>query len=158
MITDIKGLENIMSNLNKEIEKIKNRSLTGLIKAARVVRDDMDFTPPLIPIDLGNLRKSWFIVTSNKAIICGRSPTFVGNDADKIKDGHTQALQEAKGVEYGQGPYVVFGFGAPYALYVHEMIEAKFQRHGAGALFLSNAMARNSKRIFNIIAKEVKIK
>jgi len=55
----IEGVDNVMANLNKEILAIQGRTLQGLIEAAIVIRRDMDITPPLIPIDLGNLRGSY---------------------------------------------------------------------------------------------------
>ena len=159
MSVEVKGLQNILSNLNKEIKKIENKTLTGLIKGAKLIRDDMDNTPPKIPIDKGNLKNSWFVVTSNGGTIRGKSPSFVGEDASKIKKGHASTVTDAKSVSsIAKGPFVVFGFGAYYAAYVHEMIEANFSRSGTGALFLSNAVARNSKAVLSVIANEVKKK
>jgi len=159
MSVEVKGLQNILSNLNKEIQKIEKRSLSGLIKGANLIRNDMDTTPPKIPIDKGNLRNSWFVVTSNGAVIRGKSPSFVGEESSKIKEGHASTVTDAKSVSLiAKGPFVVFGFGAYYAAYVHEMIEANFSRSGTGALFLSNAIARNSKAVLGVIANEVKKK
>ena len=154
------SVDNVISNLNKKLQEIQNKSLMGLIKGAKLIYEDMESTVPLIPVDLGNLRKSFFIVTSNGGVIQGNSATFVGDDAGKISEGHLATIQEAKGTRAGvlKGPYVVFGFGAYYAVYVHEMIGASFQRQGAGALFFSNAIARNSNRILKLVAQEVKSK
>jgi len=59
-ITGVKGLDIVLKNLDKEIKAMENRSMTGLIKAAAFIRNDMDKTPPLIPIGrTGNLRGSW---------------------------------------------------------------------------------------------------
>lgn len=60
MATQIKGRGNVLRNLNKEINNIKGGTLKGLIRAAIIVRRDMDKTSPLIPVDQGNLRASWF--------------------------------------------------------------------------------------------------
>jgi hypothetical protein len=57
--TRIKGFDIVMSNLNKEIRTIENRTMAGLIKAASYIRRDMDRTPPLIPVKTGNMRSSW---------------------------------------------------------------------------------------------------
>jgi len=59
----IEGFDNVVSNLNKQIAKIKGVTMAGLIKSAIVIRRDMDITPPLIPVDVGNLRGSWTVVT-----------------------------------------------------------------------------------------------
>lgn len=62
MESKLKGLPEVVANLNKEIDEIKGRSITGLIAAAAMIRRDMDRTPPLIPVDTGNLRQSWTVV------------------------------------------------------------------------------------------------
>ena len=56
----LKGMNKVMKNLNKEIQKIGGRCMKGLLLASIHVRRDMEKTPPLIPIDTGNLRASWF--------------------------------------------------------------------------------------------------
>lgn len=56
----IVGISNVMRNLNREMGKIKLRSTKGMLVAADIVRKDMDKTPPLIPVDTGRLRKSWY--------------------------------------------------------------------------------------------------
>jgi len=60
MAAHIKGMDNLLRNLNKEIKKIEGFSMKGLIRAAIIIRRDMDKTSPLIPVDEGNLRASWF--------------------------------------------------------------------------------------------------
>lgn len=60
MSTYIKGIDTVLANLNKEIEKIEGRSIQGMIKAAIVIRRSMDKTPPLIPVDHGHLRGSYY--------------------------------------------------------------------------------------------------
>ena len=61
----IKGFDIVLANLNREIEAIKGRSMKGLIKAAIYVKREMEHTPPLIPVDKGNLRASWFTAPLN---------------------------------------------------------------------------------------------
>jgi hypothetical protein len=56
----IEGMEKVLANLNREIVKYKNDAKRGMIKAVAMVRRDMDKTPPLIPVDTGNLRAHWF--------------------------------------------------------------------------------------------------
>lgn len=62
-VKGLKGIDNVMRNLNKELAKMKVKSLAGLLQAAAIIRVDMDKTPPLIPIDTGNLRNSWFVTS-----------------------------------------------------------------------------------------------
>ena len=56
----VKGLDKIISNLNKKMDEIEKLSMQGLIKAVIFIRREMDKTPPLIPIEFGNLRGSFF--------------------------------------------------------------------------------------------------
>lgn len=56
----ITGMSNVLRNLNREMGKIKIRGVKGMLVAADIVRKDMDKTPPLIPVDTGRLRKSWY--------------------------------------------------------------------------------------------------
>ena len=55
----IRGFEQVNTNLNAQIAKIKGKSMAGLIEGAIIIRRDMDRTPPLIPLLTGNLRGSW---------------------------------------------------------------------------------------------------
>lgn len=120
----LQGLENVVRNLNREIKAIEGRSMAGLIRAAILVRRDMDETPPLIPVDKGFLRGSWF----------------------------TNPGQSSK------GPFVTCGFGISYAVYVHEMLNAHFQRPGAGAKFFQASLRRNTDRIIAVIKEDAQIK
>ena len=121
------SLKKVVKNLNKEIRGIKNRSMTGMINAAIVVRQDMDKTPPLIPVgETGNLRKSWFITP-------------------------------IPGFGMIQNPTLILGFSANYARYVHEMYGASFRRPMAGAGFFAASLNRNRKRILEEIRKEARV-
>lgn len=128
MESKLKGLQEVMANLNAEIQRIQGRTLQGLIKAAIHIRRDMEATEPLIPVDTGNLRSGWI----------------------------SQALP--KGMTQGQGPVIVIGFTAEYAPYVHEMVGANFQRPGSGAKFFEAALNRNQKKILQIIQENAKVK
>ena len=56
------GLDKVIAKLNTEVSKIEGRTLKGLIRAAIIVRRDMDKVSPKIPVDTGNLRQSFFII------------------------------------------------------------------------------------------------
>jgi len=49
------------------------------------------------------------------------------------------------------GPGVLMGFTAAYAVYVHENMEATFNRPGSGAKFFEAALLRNKREIVRII-------
>ena len=79
--TGIKGLDIVLSNLNKEIKAIEGRSMQGLIRAAIILQADMDTTPPLIPIDTDNLRSSWFTTNFRQGTMFGLTMGFSANYA-----------------------------------------------------------------------------
>lgn len=133
----LKGLDQVLSNLQKEMDKIPGKTLNGLIRAGIIVRRDMDKTPPLIPVDKGNLRSSFFLITHEGKVMEGENVPLPVMDV--------------------KGPYIYLGFSANYAVYVHENITANFQRPNAGAKFLESAIDRNHQVILYTIAKEAKI-
>ena len=51
-------------------------------------------------------------------------------------------------------PTVYLGFTANYAVYVHEMINANFQRPDSGAKFFEASLKRNGEKILQIIREE----
>jgi hypothetical protein len=127
----VKGFDIVLSNLNKEIRAIEGRAMIGLLKAAAMVRKDMDHTPPLIPIDTGTLRASWFAMPLDKS-------AFPGN----------------------YGPVVKCGFKADYALYPHEMLnpDINWTRANSGPKFFEYAVKRNRDAVLRIIRDNVIIK
>jgi len=82
----LKGLNIIMKNLNKEIKGMKNRSMSGLIQASILIRNDMDNTYPVIPVDTGNLRSSWFTFPIRKGFRTGLIIGFSANYATYIHE------------------------------------------------------------------------
>jgi hypothetical protein len=144
--SNIKGFDTLIKNLNKEILQITLGSRDGLLHAAKHIRRQMDITPPLIPIDTGNLINSWQV--------------------NNITEGGVGSRK------FG----LMIGFSANYALWVHEMVDADFTsprmrkdkrtgkmrlytpREGAGAHFLSAALDREHDTILQIIASNSKVK
>lgn len=147
------GAEKVMKNLQKEIRKITGRSLKGSIKAVILIRRDMENTPPTIPVDLGNLRASWFTVSVLDA--SGGSANFKGEEAGQMASDHQSVVAEAAGEL--KPTRVVFGFTARYTLAVHENMKVTFKRPGSGPKFFESALRRNHKKIIKVIQKEAKI-
>lgn len=158
MAVKVKGLDKVLRNLKKETDKIKGRSLKGLIKASILVRSDTEKTSPKIPVDTSNLRASYFTVTSKGSTTEGGSPQFKGDDSEKLSSGHNEVVNDAKSLVRGREPGLALGFSAFYAWYVHEAIDNKFLRPGSGPKFLEAALNRNRKRVLKVIADEAKIK
>lgn len=158
------GTEKVMRNLNREIAKIKGRTTAGLIEASIVIRRDMDARPPLIPVDFGNLRASWFTTTGKVNPEVGGN--FKGEDSGKLTSDHNKVLTNAAGkAKVIPHPILIMGFSAAYSGVVHESLKtsvlpgkdkAKKRRPGSGPKFFESAIKRNHKTVLNIIAKNVK--
>lgn len=148
------SLERVMRNLNKQIKKMHGTSIKGLIRASIIVRRAMDKEPPLIPVDMGNLRASWFTVTKNGA--AAGDPSFQGDTQAQMSGEHMAVVAEAGMLASSASmPTLVMGFSANYAFFVHEMIEAEFKRPGSGAKFLEAALRNKQQEIVRAIAQEV---
>ena len=184
-VIKIKGLEAVMANLNKEILKIEGRTTAGLIEGAMLIYRSMDKTSPRIPLDLGNLRASWFTVTSKNVGVGSRggiAKPFKGKEGSKMQGERGAAIVEAKGILSPiKVPSLMMGFSANYATFVHEAVDANFagdstkikrtksgkvtaktrkytRRVGAGAKFFESAIKRNSGKVIKIIQMNAIIK
>jgi hypothetical protein len=150
----LKGVDKFMRNFQQEVRGLKGRTLAGLIDAVIELQREAE---PATPIDLGNLRASWFTVSVN-----GEEETsidivqFKGEDATSMKANHarvTQAAQSAiKSMSKAFRPVVMFGYTANYAVFVHENVDATFQRPGAKARWLYQAMQDARSRMLQRIA------
>lgn len=161
--TRIKGFDIVMARLNKEIKGIENRSEAGLIKATGLIRRETESTAPITPVDLGNLRSSWFVVSASKTQPKdSHSKEFKGKKKAELAINHEAVKTEAKGIikanEGTKGKFVMMGYSANYALFVHEMMGSIFQRPGSGPKWLESAIKRNSGKIVQIIKDNVTIK
>jgi len=154
----ISGLNTVIRNLNREIKKIEGRSMKGLIEAQIIIRRDMDKTPPKIPVDTGNLRASYYTIISSGKLLEGETPNFKGGSAPRMSGEHMPEIMRAKNLLPSNGPSLALGFSAFYAWFVHEMIDAKFGRPGAGAKFLEASIKRNKKPILEAIRKSAKVR
>lgn len=57
-----------------------------------------------------------------------------------------------------KGPVAEIGLTSSYAIYVHENLEASFQKPGSKAKFLEDPVKRNEQNIIQIIASRTKRK
>lgn len=60
MKMELNGVDEVLRELNKQIKLMSGATARGLVRSAALIRRDMDQTEPLIPVDFGNLRASWF--------------------------------------------------------------------------------------------------
>jgi hypothetical protein len=154
----------IEKNLNKELEGIKNRSMKGLIMAAAFIRNETEKTAPLTPVDYGNLRASWFVATAKGAVGTQGPATFKGPKGGEV------AMQKASAIAEGQGTmaamttnnkkFLIMGYGANYAGFVHEFIPGMvtFKRPGAKEKWLQEHIYKNRNKIVQIVKDNAQIK
>jgi len=152
MSTYVKGLDKVLAELNKQVKEIEGRTLRGLIRGAVIIRRKIDTVPPVVPVDLGNLRASWFSVTTN-SVQAGKSPEFKGPKATELTAHHSAVVNEMQGKVKGKIA-VAMGFSANYAAEVHEKIEARFRRPGSGAKFFQAAINNSIDEVLEIVRKE----
>jgi hypothetical protein len=154
----LEGIEEVVRNMNKEVKKIKDRSFEGMIDAIIHLRRDMEQTSPLIPIDEGNLRASWFVVTMKGKGVGQGGGSFKGDNASKVRSNHSSVIAKYKAeASTHREPFMIFGFSANYASIVHERVDVTFKRPGAGAKFFEAALKRNQAVMLSLIANKAKI-
>ena len=162
--TGIKGMDIVLSNLHREIKKIKGRTNKGMIEAGMLIKNSMFKETPTIPFDTGNLRASFFMVTPITSRGLDASFSDKKGKASEMESDHTSAIGEAKAkADVIKDPVLIIGFSANYALWVHEMtgdINWNTPKGGAqpGAKFLQKALKRNKKKILVVIRENAYIK
>ena len=68
----LRGMDRVMRNLNIELDKMRLGSAAGILEAAEFIHRDTEKTPPLTPVDTGNLRSSWttrFFRSKGKSVV-----------------------------------------------------------------------------------------
>lgn len=172
--TGVTGIDEVMNNLNREVKRMGGASVRGLILAFIEIRRSMEKESPKIPIEFGNLRSSWFVVTSTGQVAETKEPSFKGEDAGRMAADHATVKESAQAeATVSRFPLAIGGFSANYAIWVHENVGANFTgprpgarsparrkagRPGAGAKFYEAALKRNQEKILRILFENVKIK
>ncbi len=183
----IKGMDIVVANINREIRRIKGATMRGLIIGAGIIHKDTEKTPPLTPVDTGNLRSSYFVVTSKsivvgKAALTGEGTTgrFKGENAHRMLNDHSSTISEAQQVvnaygEAGKRNVLMMGYTAHYALFVHENIGMTEQpgwrygpgpgkkrwfipRPGAGPKWLEASFKRNRDRVIEAVLNSARVR
>ena len=123
------GMEKVIMNLRREIAMIKGRSMAGLIEGAMIIRRDMDRTPPMIPLDTGNLRASWFTesfyVTGDPGLKIGFSANYATFVHEMLDNSGTKKIN--------------------------------WSRPGSGPKFFQAALFRNTYQVLEAIRNNAKI-
>lgn len=174
--TGVYGFEELMDNLNLKIKEITNSSMKGLIESAALIRRDTERSSPKTPVDLGNLRASWFTVTARgklpddswntgfrnfKADKRHKSMVRLSGTSAQMATDRANAISEmtakAKTSASLGANILIMGYSARYAVYVHENIDPgiKWTRALSGPKWFENSVKRNSGRILKIIQDNV---
>lgn len=163
MKTGITGIDDVMNKLNLDLAKIKGKTAAGFIEVAILIRNDMENQVPYIPLDLGNLRASWFSVITGVPPIS--SPGFRGRNASEKKQAAEMAVDHAATVASAKGavdtavlePSMIMGFTANYAIEVHERYdpEVEWSKPGSGPGFFQASLNRNENKIVPIIKNKI---
>jgi hypothetical protein len=174
-IVDVKvqGLDDVMRRLKKELEAVNHRiSTRGLVLVAEKIRRETETVYPLTPVDIGNLRASWFVVATEVGEV--NDPLAISGSfrnrpfrkmrykASELRARHLAVISASKAeVIKVRQPLMIMGYSAPYALYVHEIAHrfpnAEFKREGADWKWFQKAINRNIRTIFNIIKDNARI-
>lgn len=127
--TGVKGLDIVLSNLNKQIKLIEGRTQAGCVMVTSILRNDMDNVEPKIPVDTGNLRSSWF--------------------SSPVKQG------EMIGVIFGfEANYALYVHEMLDSLGT----KINWTREGSGAKFMEASMKRNVELILKTLRDYTEIK
>lgn len=160
----ITGKGDITESLRNQLKNIEDKGLRGLVNAALYIRRDMDTTSPTIPVDLGNLRASSYVISSTGAIHAGYGTAlFKGPRAGILNKDHKRTIGARRtALKRYKTARVELGFTAFYAVWVHENNfngrQAKsWTRPGSGPHFLAAAVQRNASLIADMVKKEVEI-
>ena len=164
----LKGMDVVMSNLNREIEKITNGGMRGLVLAAEHIRqktNDEGKASDLTPRDKGNLDSSWFVVTSNSTPPVRGSKKFSGDPVGRrVAAEHSGVVEQGRGevksMSTGNKKFLMMGYSAFYSGFVHEFIDPSINwtRIGSNAKWLQNTINGEKGKILQIIANESKVK
>lgn len=163
---ELKGLDAVMKEINDQVDQIAGRTNAGLIEAVMFLHDKMQKEDPVIPIDTGYLRSSFFMVTANtksvtppagttiKTGVGSKTKTMKAN-LSSVNKAIVPTIQKSKGTKASK-MYIAFGFSANYAIYVHENVGANF-KSPTGPKFFEAHIKRNKDAVLKIIQKNAQI-
>lgn len=136
MSVQVKGIDEVLKNLNKEIAGIKGRALDGLwdagLQIQRVAQQELRAS-----VVTGNLRASAYTRKSGQL-------TRLDDNRLNRKQAHPDPSGKLDGVEVG--------LTALYAIYAHENME------GRAPKYLEGPMRRNQKALLEVIRKRAEIR
>ncbi len=166
----VTGADDIRKNLKLADDLIKKGILKGMITAARVIQRDVTIEgDPTVPLDIGNLRASFFISTI-LGVKAGGAPRFRITDSKTghklsssqfalLQSSHNKAVTNALAeVKAAKNITVILGYGANYAIWVHEMEgDIHWSKEGTGAKWFEKSLKRNKNVMLKFIGTSARI-
>ena len=165
----VTGGKQLKSNLAGLIPELQRKVLAGMIEGAIIVKRATEHELPITPLDIGNLRASFFITTV-LGVKTGANPTFKQEDKkgskltarqfSELQTSHKEAVATAQSeVASASKLTLIMGYGANYAIWVHEMDDAttEWSRPGSGAKWFEKAIKNNTDKIFKAIGEKATI-
>ena len=131
------GLETVLSNLNREVEKISERTKAGMIRIGLEIKH---ITLPRTPIFIGRLDAQGVLHPEGGG---GNLRGSMYVDPPVKIDGKNYAI--------------IIGFSAVYAVWVHEDMEARHPAPGTEAKFLERTIDENHDLILSILREEAQV-
>jgi len=148
------GVREVKAALNAKLLAIKGGTMKGLLIAATHIKEDMEVTPPVIPVDTGALRAAFKIIPKS-----AYRTTKAGVQVDAVELGwpDTQILKKIKDKN---GKVISSKMVDNYAAYVHEMTsppygDINWSRPNSGPKFFEYALKRNAPVIVQIIKQTI---
>lgn len=171
MAIRIRGVDKVLNNLARQMAKIKNKSLAGLIEAGFLIQREAQ---KLCPVDVGNLKAgayTMWTVGLRSGMKSGQEfePRLKPSDpshskvVERLRRERPRILMsegawlKTKSILAAGKMYVQVGFPAYYAIYVHEDATAA-HTEGQQWKFLQSALETHQKRILDIIRKRARIR
>lgn len=140
-----RGIPELMRGLSEEAGKFKQKTNKGFIEVGILIRRSTETTPPLVPVQWGHLRNTWFTTTG------------YDTQSGKEVDGSSVATYRAEAKGSGM-PMMIFGYTADYATFVHENLQAvNWNRPGSGAKWLESAIERNRNKVLYLLKKNAQM-
>lgn len=121
----LSGIDAMAKRINAELMALKTKSAAGMVVAASAILKDADETPPVTPVDLGNLRASTFVTPLKKPITQDPYVIFGYNS------NYAAAVHEM--MESPSGKPI------------------NWSRPGSGPKWFEAAIKRNAKRVIHLI-------
>ena len=152
-----KGLDEVLKNLNKEINKIEGDVQAGLIVGGALIKGHSQGE---CPVDLGNLRASAYLVAGNGQVEAESSFELSrrgkpDKGAERVAAEHSGHIQSAASEAKSKGyPFIELGYTAFYAEAVHEDPTAY---HPSGKYkFLEDPIKKDANMVLELVKKKAK--